>query len=109
MVSIVNDRARLSGQRVFAAMGWPPGQPITYSTVGQIVAIRCAPPEKTRHAISPLGQIRLPAAVRHATGVAAGDHILLTAWPSASMVALIPSRIVLEALASTLTTMAGTA
>ncbi|WP_433622112.1 AbrB/MazE/SpoVT family DNA-binding domain-containing protein [Nocardia sp. CA-120079] len=108
-VSIINDRARLSGQRVFAEMGWPAGYPITYSVAGNLVAIRTAQPEAAQQKIGRLGQIRLPATVRRATGITFGDALLLIGLPSIGVVAVIPSRVVHEALSSALTNLQGDA
>ncbi|WP_433714074.1 AbrB/MazE/SpoVT family DNA-binding domain-containing protein [Nocardia sp. CA-084685] len=108
-VSIINDRARLSGRRIFAEMGWPAGYPITYVVAGNLVAIRTAQPEAARHKIGRLGQIRLPAAVRRATGIALGDALLLIGLPSVDVVAVVPSRVVHEALSSTLANLRGDA
>ncbi|MEV6336577.1 AbrB/MazE/SpoVT family DNA-binding domain-containing protein [Nocardia vinacea] len=83
-------------------MGWPAGHPITYVVAGNLVAICTAQPEAARQTIGRLGQVRLPAAVRRATGIALGDALLLIGLPSVGMVAVVPSRAVHEALSSTL-------
>ncbi|WP_157170744.1 AbrB/MazE/SpoVT family DNA-binding domain-containing protein [Nocardia araoensis] len=108
-VSIINDRARLSGRRIFAELRWPAGQPITYTVAGHLIAIRSAHPHETRHRISRLGQIRLPAATRRATGIVLGDPLLLIAIPNADVVAIVPAPIVYEALSSALALLHGAA
>jgi len=99
-VSTLNDRARVSCRRSFAAMGWQPGHPIIYSMHGHLIAIRSAPGRTSRFKIGALGQIWLPAQTVRATRLRPGDSIIVLALPIRSVLVIIPTSLVQEALST---------
>ena len=81
-------------------MGWPPGQPIVYSMHGYLIAIRSAMGMTSRFKIGALGQIWLPAQTVRSTRLRPGDSVVVLAMPAHSVVAVIPTSLVQEALST---------
>ncbi len=108
-VSILNDRARLSARRSFAAMGWPPGHPIAYSVHGHVIAIRGTYAGTSRFKIGALGQIWLPAQVLRATGLRPGNPVVVLALPADGLLAIIPAPLVQDALSTMVAEIVGAA
>jgi bifunctional DNA-binding transcriptional regulator/antitoxin component of YhaV-PrlF toxin-antitoxin module len=75
-VTPMDDRGRLADRSPIRAADWAPGQPVTISVTHdhRLLIVRAGGPEAiTRH-----GHLRLPARIRHALGLAAGDRLLVT-------------------------------
>ncbi|CAM4356996.1 AbrB/MazE/SpoVT family DNA-binding domain-containing protein [Nocardia ninae] len=99
-VSLINDRSRICGQRVFESMGWPPGTAIGFGVVDGVVTIGAV--VRSRSVIDSRGHARLPAATRRAAGIEPGDPVLLVAMPEEGLVAVMGPRMLEQALASVL-------
>jgi hypothetical protein len=70
------------------ALQWQPGQPVTVTLVQSAVVVRPSP--TGRHRITGQGHLRLPAAIRHRTRLAAGDRLLIAACPDRNIVIAYP-------------------
>jgi bifunctional DNA-binding transcriptional regulator/antitoxin component of YhaV-PrlF toxin-antitoxin module len=75
----VDVRGRLADGRVMAALGWQPGPTLSIGLADQLVMVASA--ADGRHAVGGQGRVHLPAAVRFAAGIGAGDRVLLAAEP----------------------------
>jgi hypothetical protein len=79
---------RLTESALINALRWAPGTPAAHRRPR-----RPDPPHRHRHgtvSLTALGQLRLPAAVRHRHGVAAGDRLLLAADPTRGLLVVHP-------------------
>ncbi|WP_040714160.1 AbrB/MazE/SpoVT family DNA-binding domain-containing protein [Nocardia takedensis] len=100
-VSIITDRARITARRMFEAMGWHAGTRIGFWTDGRIITVDTTGGSR-RRTIGPRGQIRLPAEFQQATGISAGDYLLIVALADRGVVAIVPLPVVISALAGQL-------
>lgn len=89
-VSVINDRARIAARAVTDHLGWQPGQHLHYRLSKHVVTITPDHTRSSRHTLSNYGHLRLPAAIRHATGITAGDALLLAAFPEDDLAVLLP-------------------
>ncbi|MFI6999327.1 AbrB/MazE/SpoVT family DNA-binding domain-containing protein [Nocardia sp. NPDC050175] len=99
-VSIINDRSRVCGQRVFEAMGWPPGTAVGFGLVGSVITIGSV--ERSRSLIDRRGHVRLPVERRRQAEIEPGDPVLLVAMPDVDLVGVMGSWLVEQALSSLL-------
>jgi hypothetical protein len=84
----MDDRGRLADRSPIRAAVWLPGQPITISAAPDrlVIVVNAGGPETiTRH-----GHLRLPAGIRHACGLSAGDRLLVTVTHTEPMLAVYP-------------------
>lgn len=87
-VTPIDDRGRLADRSPICAAGWAPGQPVTISIANdhRLVLVRPDGPQTiTRH-----GHLRLPAPVRHACGLSAGDRLLVTVTATPPLLTVYP-------------------
>ncbi|MFI7003440.1 hypothetical protein [Nocardia sp. NPDC050175] len=97
-VSIVNDRSRVCGPRVFEAMGWPAGTVVGFVVVEDMIVIGAV--EWGRSAIDHRGHVRLPLEKRRWVGIEPGDPVLLVAMPEEGLVAVLGPQVLGQALSS---------
>ncbi|MBF6126619.1 hypothetical protein [Nocardia brasiliensis] len=57
-VSVISERVRVRGLRVFEAMGWSPGTAVGFGVLGSVITIGAAP--GNRSVIYPRRHVRLP-------------------------------------------------
>jgi AbrB family looped-hinge helix DNA binding protein len=84
----MDDRGRLADRSPIRAAELAPEQPITISVAhdDRLLIVRAGGPETiTRH-----GYLRLPARVRHALGLAAGDRLLVTVTATPRILTVYP-------------------
>lgn len=92
-VSVINDRGRIAARAVTDHLGWQPGRPLHFALGRQgLVTISPDPTGTSRHTVSDRGHLRVPAAIRHATGITTGDALLLAALPERDLALLLPLR-----------------
>jgi hypothetical protein len=87
-VTPIDDRGRLADRSPVRAAGWAPGQPVTISATHdrRLVIVQADGLETiTRH-----GHLRLPARIRHACGLLAGDRLLVTVTASPRQLTVYP-------------------
>jgi hypothetical protein len=82
---------RLAEATVIAALGWAVGTRLDIDVRARMVVVSAAP--DAAFTITQLGQIRLPAPVRHRCQLAAGDRLLLAADPDAGRLLVYPPRV----------------
>ncbi|WP_280433908.1 hypothetical protein [Nocardia carnea] len=87
---MINTRARVVARAVFEHLGWSPGQSLRYELRGGLITLTTAPAGHNRHTIATPGHIRLPAELRHATGITPGDALLLAAVPEHQLALIYP-------------------
>jgi bifunctional DNA-binding transcriptional regulator/antitoxin component of YhaV-PrlF toxin-antitoxin module len=75
----IDPSGRVADQDVVAAMGWQPGDRIEVSVGPQAIVMRASPHGLVCVPRRPC--VLIPATVRHARGISAGDHVLLAAAP----------------------------
>ncbi|MFI6166444.1 AbrB/MazE/SpoVT family DNA-binding domain-containing protein [Nocardia sp. NPDC051052] len=95
-VSIINDRSRVCGPRVFEAMGWLAGTVVGFVCVGDVITIGAV--EWGRSVIDRRGHVRLPAEMRRDAGIEAGDPVLLVAMPEEGLVVVLGPQVLGRAL-----------
>lgn len=84
-VTPIDARGRLADRSPIRALGWQPSQPITITVIRHAIVV-------TAHAagaesITRQGHLRLPAGIRHACRLNAGDRLLVAAGPTAGLLA----------------------
>jgi hypothetical protein len=86
-VTPMDDRGRLADRTPVHAAGWSPGQLITITaTPDHRVIVHAGGPETiTRH-----GHLRLPARIRHACALSAGDRLLVTVTSTPNLLTVYP-------------------
>jgi hypothetical protein len=82
---------RLAEATVIAALRWAVGARLDIDVRAGLVVVSAAP--DAAFTITQLGQIRLPAPVRHRCQLAAGDRLLLAADPDAGRLLVYPPRV----------------
>lgn len=77
--TIIDDRGRLADRAALRAMNWNAATAITISTIPRsgIVLVR----SRGGHSVTQQGFLRLPADIRHACRISAGDRLLVVAHP----------------------------
>jgi hypothetical protein len=87
-VTPMDCHGRLADRSPLRAVGWQPEQPVTItaSPDHQLVTVRAGGP----NAITRDGRLRLPARVRRACRLAAGDRLLVTATTGPAGLAIYP-------------------
>jgi AbrB family looped-hinge helix DNA binding protein len=94
----MDDRGRLADRSAIRAADWAPRQPVAISVTHdhRLLIVRAGGPETiTRH-----GYLRLPARIRHALGLAAGDRLLVTVTATPRLLTVYPMATVEAILAS---------
>jgi hypothetical protein len=76
-VSAIDGSGRLSDRSALLELDWPPGTPVAISVAGDLVVTEVRRTGPCR--VTARGYLRLPAAVRHAARIRAGDRVLLAA------------------------------
>jgi hypothetical protein len=87
-VTPIDDRGRLADRSPIRVAGWAPGQPVTISMTDdrRLVYVRPDGPQTITHH----GHLRLPAAVRYACGLSAGDRLLVTVAATPPLLTVYP-------------------
>ena len=119
-VSALDCHGRIADRVVLGALGWTPGTRLEITGDRRTITVRADTEDQTgaqtnarvtaraaarviRSRVTPQGHVRLPAEVRHACGMAAGDRVLLIADPAAGVLRVV-SPATLDDLVSGLTT-----
>jgi bifunctional DNA-binding transcriptional regulator/antitoxin component of YhaV-PrlF toxin-antitoxin module len=115
-VSALDCHGRIADRVVLGALGWAPGTRLAITGDRRMITVRAdaedqsgaqiaarSPARVIRSRVTPQGHVRLPAEVRHACGMAAGDRVLLMADPAAGVLRVV-SPATLDDLVSGLTT-----
>lgn len=89
-------RGRLSERTAIRALGWLAGQPIKIDARDCVAVVTKT--VSSRWSIGPRGYLHLPAAIRHACILRAGDRVLLLALPERSLLLAIPTPIAATAI-----------
>ncbi len=92
-MSVINDRSRVVARAVVDRLGRQPGQHLYDNLRGGLVVITAVPAGHSRHTLANRGHLRLPAAIRRAAGITAGDTLLLAAAPDHHLALLCPTDI----------------
>jgi hypothetical protein len=88
---------RVTERAVLQALRWTPGQRIDIrSQAGMLVIVSAS---AGRQMVGSRGELPLPAAARKMCGIAAGDAVLLAAFPSADLLMIHAARAVARLLA----------
>jgi hypothetical protein len=78
-VAVMDVRGRLGDRSALRFLGWRSGHRITIAAVAGVVVV--VSKSDGRHWVTRQGHLRLPAAIRHACHLAAGDRLLVLACP----------------------------
>jgi hypothetical protein len=97
-VSTVDTWGRLADRSALLKLGWRPGTAIAIAVTGDVIAVTVQCNGSRR--IAPQGYLRLPASVRSAAHVRAGDRLLLAAHLDQGLLIAYPPA-VLDAMVST--------
>src|SRR5262249_45414050 len=79
VVTPMDDRGRLADRSPLQILRWRPGLPVAMSVL--LGAVVIVPDHDGPYTITRQGYLRLPASVRHACRLEAGDRLLLMACP----------------------------
>ena len=104
-LAVVDCRGRVADRTVFAALGWVAGTPLAISVTHGTLVIGtdlCGVFGMTSQ-----GHLRLPAPVRHRCGLAAGDRVLLAAYPVRNMLLVHPPAVLDQLVADRHATLLG--
>jgi hypothetical protein len=82
VITTIDARGRIADRSPLRVLQWPPAHPLTVSLATN-VAIIARPGGRT--AVTRQGHLRLPAAVRHACRLKAGDRLLVATVPDLGM------------------------
>ncbi|MEU5845304.1 AbrB/MazE/SpoVT family DNA-binding domain-containing protein [Saccharopolyspora shandongensis] len=87
-LAAVDDRGRVADQAVLRALGWAPGTRLAIRETRRLLIVQTDP--HGVFTITTQGHLRLPAPVRHCSGLLPGDRVLLTAEPARSLLVVHP-------------------
>jgi AbrB family looped-hinge helix DNA binding protein len=87
-LTTVDGRGRVADLVVARALAWRPGNRLNVRVTGNVIILAAA--DAGQIAVSSQGRVHLPAAVRHACGIAAGDRVLLAAEPADGVLVVHP-------------------
>lgn len=73
---------RISDRSLIQLLGWLPGHPVALRLAADVILVSSQPGAET---ITNQGHLRLPAPLRHACRLNAGDHLLLGAFPECDL------------------------
>jgi hypothetical protein len=104
-VAIIDGHGRVATTTPLRALGWMPGDPITFSTDTNrlITATRIDDPTQPRgtaptRKVTPRGHLNLPIITRRRAGLAADDHLLLAADTTTGKLWIVPPKILASIL-----------
>lgn len=92
----INDHGRLSDRSSLKALGWAPGQFVSFHGDHRVVVARCA--RQSRWAVGRTGYLRIPSANRHRCNLNPGDRALIAADLTRDILVVLPIAIVATAL-----------
>jgi hypothetical protein len=87
-LSALDDRGRVADRVIMRALGWSAGLRLDIQESAGLLTVATDPAGS--HQVTSQGHLRLPAALRHRCGLAAGDRVLLAADPDRSRLAIYP-------------------
>ena len=87
-LTTVDNRGRIADQTVARALRWLPGDPLDIRVTNDLIMVVAAADGPV--AVSTQGRVHLPAAARHACGIAAVDRVLLAAEPADGVLVVHP-------------------
>lgn len=84
----VDDKGRISDVRVMAALGWAPGQRVTFSFVHGVIVV--VADDAGGQSVCGRGCLRLPTGMRRAVAIGRGERVLLAALIDAGRLVVHP-------------------
>jgi hypothetical protein len=84
----LDSRGRIADRAVIGSLGWLPGTRVDIHETQGLIVIAAEP--RGVFSVTGQGHVRLPAAVRHWCGLAAGDRVLLVAEPADGLLVVHP-------------------
>jgi bifunctional DNA-binding transcriptional regulator/antitoxin component of YhaV-PrlF toxin-antitoxin module len=87
-LTAVDVHGRLADRVVVKALGWRPGDPLCLQVTASVIIIVADPGGALT--VSGQGRVHLPAAARYASGIKAGDRVLLAAEPGDGLLRVHP-------------------
>ncbi|MER5337851.1 AbrB/MazE/SpoVT family DNA-binding domain-containing protein [Micromonospora sp. NPDC002717] len=93
----VDSSGRIRDRAIIGALGWEPGVRLDIRHGAGAIVVRRDPQDI--FAVTGQGHLLLPAAARHWCGLGAGERVLLTADPAASLLVVYPPGLLDEMVA----------
>jgi hypothetical protein len=87
-LAALDARGRLADHAVIMTMGWTAGLRVHIRAAAGLLAVYADPGGNC--AITSQGHLRVPALIRHQTGLCAGDRVLLAAEPDQHRLIIVP-------------------
>lgn len=87
-LAVLDARGRLADRAVITTLGWAAGLCVHIRAAGALLTVHADPNGSC--AITSQGYLRVPALVRHQTGLCAGDRVLLAAEPDQHRLIVVP-------------------
>lgn len=92
----IDGRGRLGDRSLVRLLNWPPGSSLKPIVLDDQVIVLSRSPGTA--AVTKLGHVRLPAAIRHRCQLRAGDGLLLTTSPARDLLIVCTTSVLDEAL-----------